>query len=275
MLSVRDGKQPHVTRSALLSVACGCSNLPTDTHHMDVLQTAIVTPINNMPSGQTLGPPFWLNRTVPGYCANGTSPDCAYPTYPSMDAETRGDMEQLLASFVRTTVAYPDSALAGGAGGSDGGAAADEAAAAAAASAASAASAAAGEAGEAGEAGDPGAAGEREQPGGTQVQPGQTQTQTQTRPRSGEMQFNERSVYQVPGSSPPQLVLLLRGGARGSLKASFCSVPHAAPAPYVYAAASASCRPGIGTAPCALSDAPSRLRCGPAPLLRCLIAFLA
>jgi hypothetical protein len=35
-------------------------------------------------------------------------PECKYPTYLEMDPVTRGDAEQLLASFVRTTVRDPD-----------------------------------------------------------------------------------------------------------------------------------------------------------------------
>ena len=37
-------------------------------------------------------------------------PECKYPTYLEMDDVTRGDAEQLLASFVRTTVRSPDAA---------------------------------------------------------------------------------------------------------------------------------------------------------------------
>lgn len=55
-----------------------------------------------------LGPPFWLNRTVPSYCTDTRTAECAFPTYLAMDAQTRRDAEQLLASFVRTTVEYPD-----------------------------------------------------------------------------------------------------------------------------------------------------------------------
>jgi hypothetical protein len=58
-----------------------------------------------------VGEPFWLNRTVPTYCKSSAarqSPDCAYKTYLEMDAQTRSDAEQLLASFVRTLVQAPD-----------------------------------------------------------------------------------------------------------------------------------------------------------------------
>ena len=60
-----------------------------------------------------LGPPFWLNRTVPSYCRNRNLTECRYPTYLQMDDTTRKDAEQYLASLVRTTVAYPDDVGAG------------------------------------------------------------------------------------------------------------------------------------------------------------------
>lgn len=41
-------------------------------------------------------------------------PECLYPTYLEMDNVTRADAEQLLASFVRTTVRYPDSSTRDG-----------------------------------------------------------------------------------------------------------------------------------------------------------------
>ena len=125
-------------------------------HHEGIISVA-----RRVYNATTLGPPFWLNRTTPSYCHQGSSsPNCQYPTYLQMDNETRADMEQLLASFVRTTVPFPDA-----------------------------------------------------------------WTRSPSR-----MAYNERSVYAVPGTDPLQLVLLLRGGARGSLKASFCSVPHIAEA---------------------------------------------
>lgn len=42
------------------------------------------------------------------YCVNASATECQYPTYLQMDETTRSDAEQLLASFVRTLVAYPD-----------------------------------------------------------------------------------------------------------------------------------------------------------------------
>lgn len=57
----------------------------------------------------SLGPPFWLNRSMPTYCKDKASADCTYPTYLEMDDVTRRDAEQLLASFIRTTVVTPDS----------------------------------------------------------------------------------------------------------------------------------------------------------------------
>jgi hypothetical protein len=54
-------------------------------------------------SPPTLGPVFWLNKTVPkGFEQFG------FPTYPEMDEETRSDAEQYLASTVRTLTEYPD-----------------------------------------------------------------------------------------------------------------------------------------------------------------------
>jgi len=51
----------------------------------------------------TLGPIFWLNRTIPsGFESLG------FPTYLDMDDETRSDAEQYLASAVRTLTAFPD-----------------------------------------------------------------------------------------------------------------------------------------------------------------------
>ena len=62
-------------------------------------------------NSSALGEPFWLNRTVPEYCKGSAaqkSIDCTYKTYLEMDAQTRADAEQLLASFVRTLVRAPD-----------------------------------------------------------------------------------------------------------------------------------------------------------------------
>ena len=66
-------------------------------------------------NASALGEPFWLNRTVPAYCKGSEaqkSPDCKYKTYLEMDAQTRSDAEQLLASFVRTLVRAPDESMA-------------------------------------------------------------------------------------------------------------------------------------------------------------------
>lgn len=53
--------------------------------------------------GSKLGPIFWLNETVPPQFKH-----LNFPTYLEMDPLTRRDASQLLASFVRTTVKYPD-----------------------------------------------------------------------------------------------------------------------------------------------------------------------
>ena len=53
--------------------------------------------------GTKLGPIFWLNETVPERFKH-----LNFPTYLDMDPLTRRDAMQLLASFVRTTVRYPD-----------------------------------------------------------------------------------------------------------------------------------------------------------------------
>lgn len=55
------------------------------------------------PTAADLGQPFILNRTIPALLK-----PLGWPTYLNMDPTTRGDAEQLLASFVRTTVVYPD-----------------------------------------------------------------------------------------------------------------------------------------------------------------------
>ena len=51
----------------------------------------------------SLGPVFWLNKTVPKEFEH-----LGFPTYLDMDATTRADAETLLASQVRTLVKYPD-----------------------------------------------------------------------------------------------------------------------------------------------------------------------
>ena len=53
--------------------------------------------------GAVLGPIFWLNETVPAQFKH-----LGFPTYLEMDPLTRRDAMQLLASLVRTLVAYPD-----------------------------------------------------------------------------------------------------------------------------------------------------------------------
>ena len=124
-----------------------------------------------------LGQPFWLNRTIPSYCnASGLNASyCEWPTYLQMDPATRADAEQLIASLVRTTVAWPDLSDA---------------------------------------------------------------------PPAYHMQYNERSLYKVPGTR--QLALLLRG-VRGGLSVSMCSLPEpvggSAPDHTLF-----SCRSGVGDA---------------------------
>ena len=78
--------------------------------HEDIISVARQVAVGG--NASALGPPFWLNRSVPSYCTSNrssTSPDCHYPTYLQMDAQTRGDAEQLLASLIRTLVRFPDS----------------------------------------------------------------------------------------------------------------------------------------------------------------------
>ena len=135
----------------------------------------------------TLGAPFWLNITVPSYCSNLT--DCEYPTYLEMDDVTRRDAEQLLASFIRTTVVTPD---VGGASS-----------------------------------------------GSVPSAPSAPRAATSSFPT---MQYNERSLYMVPGTRT--LVLLLRGKA-GGLSVSTCKLPHQKTASEQTLF---SCRPGIGDA---------------------------
>lgn len=75
-------------------------------HHEGIL--SVMRRVGVDGNASALGPPFWLNSSVPAYCKSSKSPDCGYPTYLQMDKETRGDAAQLLASFVRTTVRSPD-----------------------------------------------------------------------------------------------------------------------------------------------------------------------
>lgn len=78
-------------------------------HHEDII--SVMRQVGVGGNASALGEPFWLNRTVPAYCKGSAaqkSPDCKYKTYLEMDAQTRSDAEQLLASFVRTLVKAPD-----------------------------------------------------------------------------------------------------------------------------------------------------------------------
>lgn len=63
----------------------------------------IISVMRRVFSNKTLGPQFWLNRSVPiGY------EHLNFPTYDKMDNVTRRDAEQYLASAVRTLTEYPD-----------------------------------------------------------------------------------------------------------------------------------------------------------------------
>ena len=99
-------------------------------HHEGI--TSVMRQVAVGGDSSALGKPFWLNRTVPWYCTSPPvaatnksrlqqqqqqqqqqqkkkqSPDCLYPTYLEMDATTKSDAEQLLASFIRTSVRTPD-----------------------------------------------------------------------------------------------------------------------------------------------------------------------
>lgn len=82
-------------------------------HHEDII--SVMRQVGVGGNSSALGEPFWLNRTVPAYCKGSISqksPDCKYKTYLEMDAQTRSDAEQLLASFVRTLVRAPDASVA-------------------------------------------------------------------------------------------------------------------------------------------------------------------
>eukprot|EP00040_Diaphanoeca_grandis_P007239 m.40167 g.40167 ORF g.40167 m.40167 type:complete len:572 (-) comp18405_c0_seq1:41-1756(-) len=121
----------------------------------------------------SLGAPFWLNETVPAYCTNFSDPECSWPTYEKMDNITHHDASQLLASFVRTTVVYPD---------------------------------------------------------------------MHATATPGTMEYNERSLYKIPGTR--DLVLLLRGKSH-ALSVAMCTLPDVAvEADHTLF----SCRPGVGDA---------------------------
>lgn len=167
-----------------------------------------------------LGPPFWLNRTVPSYCSDSALPECRFPTYLQMDPVTRADAEQLLASFVRTLVRYPDSRASSGASSAP-------------PRTPTAVSTLSN--GKVGKRSD-GLVEARGNAGVTRSGP------LGTPPPSPRMVYNERSLYMTPNSR--NLVLLLRG-VRGGLSVSTCTLPDV---PTVPDRTLFSCRPGVGDA---------------------------
>ena len=176
-------------------------------HHEGIISVARRVGINGNPAA--LGPPFWLNRTVPAYCTNSSAEECKYPTYLEMDAVTRADAAQLLASFVRTLVVYPDEST-------------------------DAKKIKTAE----------GTEEERKQTDSPRRQLQHLNVGDDDMHSSG-MHYNERSLYAVPGTR--DLVLLLRGYPH-ALSAALCTLPASPYGTAPFTAVSRSCRSGVGDA---------------------------